>query len=65
VSFWSYALDAGPFGMYRVEQWDAPIIADVPEHLWPVDGISAPGKVFNLSAFNRLARDCCMDRMRE
>lgn len=63
VSFWSLAMDAGPFGHLRVDQWNANIVADVPEHLWPGPGISASGSVFNLSAFNREMSDCKMGHM--
>lgn len=64
-SFWAQVLDAGPFDRFRVEELDAPIVADVPEHLWPIEGdISAPGRVFNESFFNRLSRDMQMDHLR-
>jgi len=42
------AMDAGPFDGYYVEQWgaDRPIVVDVPLHLFPDPGISAPAKVY-------------------
>jgi hypothetical protein len=48
------ALDAGPFRDYYVADYPAlPIVADVPAHLWPVAGLSAPVHLLNLSALDR------------
>lgn len=48
------ALDAGPFEGYYVEQWGRQsIVADVPVHLAPFDGLSAPVQVVNHSAVVR------------
>lgn len=60
--FWAQALDAGPLEKYRVTQFgDWPIIADVPEHVWPYEKyISAQGVLFNEGAFNRMCGDCKM-----
>lgn len=45
------ALDAGPFEGYYVEQWGRqPIVVDVPVHLAPFAGLSAPVRVVNHSA---------------
>jgi len=46
------AYDAGPFGAHCVETGGAclPIAVDVPRHLWPVDGLSAPVRVVNVTA---------------
>lgn len=44
------ALDAGYLRGYYVEQWDAPIVVDVPMHLAPFPGLSAPVRVVNHSA---------------
>jgi hypothetical protein len=65
-SFWALALDAGPLELYHVIQYgNLPIIADVPEHLWPFSpAISAEGTVFNESAFNRMCRECAMGHLR-
>jgi hypothetical protein len=67
VSFWAQALDAGPLHKYHVEQFGkVPIVGDVPEHLWAHSpGISGRGKIFNLSAFNRMSGDAKMGRMRQ
>lgn len=49
-TLYARAMDAGPFDGYYVEQWgkDRPIVMDVPLHLFPVPGISAPAKVYVL-----------------
>jgi len=48
------AWDAGPFDGYHVEDWaDLPILVDVPEHLWPLDTMSARVVVYNVSADER------------
>ncbi len=48
------ALDAGPFRDYYVADCPAlSIVADVPAHLWPVAGLSAPVHLLNLSALDR------------
>lgn len=62
VSFWARAFDAGPFEQYRVTQFgDAPIVGDVPSHLWAHDpDISGRGAIFNESRFNRLSGDAKM-----
>ena len=50
------AYDAGPFASYCVRQagGSCPSIGvDVPEHLWPVDGLSAWVELYNVSAASR------------
>ena len=50
------ALDAGPFASYCVEQPDGScpdIGMDIPDHLWPVGGLSAWVEVYNVSAAAR------------
>lgn len=50
------AKDTGPIGRYYVEQWGHTRIGvDVPCHLWPVAGISAPVNLYNVSAAARKA----------
>lgn len=44
------ALDAGYLAGYYVEQWGSPIVVDIPEHLAPFPGLSAPVQVVNHSA---------------
>ncbi len=51
------ALDAGYLYRYRVDQWDAPIVVDVPFQFAPFAGLSAPATAINLSAFHRLAAE--------
>jgi hypothetical protein len=54
-------LDTGPFGDNCVMYGDKclPIVADVPRHLWPVGGLSAPVRLTNITA---MARDCDLIR---
>lgn len=49
------AWDAGPFTGYYIEDFgpDMPIIVDIPEHLWPLDVMSARVRVTNISAVQR------------
>lgn len=49
------ALDAGPFEGYYVEEWgaDRAIVVDVPAHLAPFPGLSAPVTMVNHSAVVR------------
>jgi hypothetical protein len=48
------ALDAGPLSAYYIEQWpDKPIVADLPAHLAPFSGLSAPARLINLSELRR------------
>ena len=52
----AHAMDAGPFGDHCIASGDecAPIVADVPLHLWPAgDALSAPVELTNIT---RLAR---------
>lgn len=52
----AYALDAGPFSLYRVMDYpDLRIMTDVPEHLWPFshDIRSSRVSVKNLSELRR------------
>lgn len=52
------ALDAGPLHRYHIASHpNQPIIADVPQHLWPASGISHPGNLINLSALERHYQD--------
>lgn len=48
------ALDAGYLYRYRVEQWNAPIVVDIPFEFKRFPGISAPATVINLSAVRRV-----------
>ena len=47
-----YALDAGPFGKYWIEDWpNLPIMADLPKHLWPIHPArSAKVSISNITA---------------
>jgi hypothetical protein len=55
------ALDAGPLSAYYIEQWPGtsqhlerqPIVADLPAHLAPFSGLSAPARLLNLSELRR------------
>jgi len=54
------AYDAGPFASYCVRQADGscPSIGlDVPEHLWPVEDLSAFVEMYNISAAHRASRN--------
>lgn len=44
-------MDTGPFGNNCViRDGDCvPIVADMPRHLWPVDGLSAPVRLYNVT----------------
>jgi len=48
---YAYALDAGPFRDYYIEQYgpDVPIIVDIPDHLWDRDGRSRLVSVIHLT----------------
>lgn len=54
------AMDTGPFGAHCVVIDDqcAPIVADVPAHLWPVEGQSARVQVVNVTAACREGGHC-------
>lgn len=55
------ALDAGPLSAYYIEDWPGtsqhlerrPIIVDIPAHLAPFPGLSAPARLLNLSELRR------------
>jgi hypothetical protein len=48
------AMDAGMMHLYRVMDWpDLPIGVDMPRHVWPGRGLSAVGRVTNISAMVR------------
>lgn len=51
------ALDAGYLYRHRVDQWDAPIVVDVPFQFAPFAGLSTRASIRNLSAFRRLAAE--------
>ena len=47
------ARDAGYLYPYYVEQWQQPIVFDIPAHLAPFPGLSMPATGINLSAMAR------------
>lgn len=48
------AWDAGPFDEFYIEDFqDQPILVDVPEHLWPLQQMSARIRVINVSRLQR------------
>jgi len=54
TSLIALAMDAGPLHKYFLEENPGlPLLADVPQHLWPYDTMSAQVKLVNLTAVAR------------
>lgn len=66
---YSKSYDAGPFGNNCVMQENGeclPILADIPEHLWPYNGISKAASILNVSLANRMIhKDCKVQYIRK
>ena len=57
------ALDAGPLYPYYIAETNLPIAVDIPAHLFPQPGISAPVTVINASGVQRTIERQTLDQV--